>query len=673
MKYSYLSILMLTIFCACAHKKSGLDRESTEVDSFMSFYRDSIYVDPVNVTARIKEKQQTVRDSFNYYRLHSLWGVGRFMIGEYESAIAADKSVIWFCQSVEHPGSELMELEAVSYNNLGAYYHNIGQRDSAIYYMQESIEKFVRSGNLRMLPSTYSNVADFHTFRSDFSTAAHLYRKALFIADSLNLDNQLIPIYSGLGLVYTHLKNFKEASVYFSKLEAVFDTVPVLDQYFIGNAHCNYYHSAKEYEKCLYWIKKANRAAMQIAEPSYRATTEANLGEVYLLLNHPDSAKYFLDKAAVYFFSANAPDAERYYLNGLYAAYYLQANDLQKANAYLSGSYDMTQVNPYYVYFNDLRQEELYRKRGDYRKAYEMTKKTQAYDDSARNATRLHQIAEIDFRYRQDTILMKQNFELTNREHKIVQLKRTNLLVFSLLGVFILLAVIIAIYRRKKRELQRVRQMATITKLRMESIRNRISPHFMFNVLNSVVPNLREYSDLTKPMQLLIESIRGNLLVSEKIALTLSEEIGIVKNYLALLESINTSSHPRVVWSVEPDVDLNILVPSMIIQIPVENAIKYAFEKQDSGNLLEINIAVKDNFIYIGVRDNGIGFDPGRVSHSRKGTGTGLHILYKTIEMLNVINQEKMEFDIKNEVNISSDKQGTSVLIKIPIEYKYEI
>lgn len=673
MKYYLLVVVLLIAFGACINKKKDLDIESMKVDSFMSFYQDSIYTNPVRTMVLIRDIQRLVKDSFNYYRLHSMYGMGCYATGSFDSAVITDKSVIRFCQSVAHPESVVLELEAVAFNNIGSYFYNTGQRDSAVNYMQKAVQSVIRSGNLRNLPLTYTNIADLHTHKGDLPTAADLYRKALFIADSLQLDNQLIPIYCGLGLVYMHLKNFKEADGYFKKLEAFFDTVPAIDQYFIGNARCNYYHSAQEYEKCLYWIKKANHAAVQLAEPSYSAITEANLGEVYLLLNHPDSAKYYLDKAAVFFLADDAPENFKYNLNGLYAAYYLQKNDLRKADEYLSVSYDLTQVNPYYIHFNDIRQEELYKKRGDYRKAYELTKKAQLYDDSARNATRQNQIAEIDFRYRQDTILMKRNFELTSKEQKIVQLKKTNILVFSLLGVFVLLVAAIAIYRRKQRELQRARQMATITQLRMESIRNRISPHFMFNVLNSVIPNLREYADLTRPMQLLIESIRGNLLVSEKIALTLEEEIGIVKNYLALLESIN-HDNPQVVWSVEPDVDLDTLVPSMIIQIPVENAIKYAFEGRKSDKLLEINISCLNKFLVIEVLDNGIGFDPGRSARrTDKGTGTGLHILYKTIEMLNVMNQEKMEFDINNEVNISADKHGTKVLIKIPLDYKYEV
>ena len=67
--------------------------------------------------------------------------------------------------------------------------------------------------------------------------------------------------------------------------------------------------------------------------------------------------------------------------------------------------------------------------------------------------------------------------------------------------------------------------MALATQLRMENIRNRISPHYMFNVLNTVMPTFKQYSELAHPLQLLIQVLRGNLLASEKMAVELQEEI----------------------------------------------------------------------------------------------------------------------------------------------------
>ena len=51
----------------------------------------------------------------------------------------------------------------------------------------------------------------------------------------------------------------------------------------------------------LSWFKKASSISKRFTQGSYIATTEVNFGKVYLLLNQPDSAKYYLDKASAYF------------------------------------------------------------------------------------------------------------------------------------------------------------------------------------------------------------------------------------------------------------------------------------------------------------------------------------------------------------------------------------
>ena len=190
--------------------------------------------------------------------------------------------------------------------------------------------------------------------------------------------------------------------------------------------------------------------------------------------------------------------------------------------------------------------------------------------------------------------------------------------------------------------------MALATQLRMENIRNRISPHYMFNVLNTVMPTFKQYSELAHPLQLLIQVLRGNLLASEKMAVELQEEIELVKNYIALRKETNPNTI-HIEWEITEQVPLQTLIPSMSIQIPVENALKYAFEDNDEQtNTLSIHISKEDRNLSISIRDNGSGYDPGKHSNSKRSTGNGLKVLFRTIELLNSKNTEKIIFDIRN-------------------------
>lgn len=672
MRLSFIVFTILIIFVACDNRKTPISSGSTEMDSLLAAYKQEAKTNPANAMIRIREKQKSVKDSISYNKLNSILAFVCFMDNKIDSAIFYNKDVIQFCMTQNIRDPEIMKLETNTYNDIGVFYQIAGFQDSAIIYLEKAANVASKARDKNKLLDIYVNLADNYNQRSDFPSAASYYRKALFIADSLDIKKDINYIHTGLAHVYTDLKNFKEAEYYFRKVENRFDSLPDYDRYLFGNTRGNYYYSKHEYEKALSWFKKANSVSKRFAQGSYIATTEANLGEVYLLLNQLDSAKYYLDKASSYFLSDEGAPAAKFYIEGLYASYHLKNNNLEKAQLYLSRSYDTSLINPLYVYYNNKRLEDLYKSKGDYKRAYDRSSEAKAYDDSARAITIQNNIAEIDSRYRQDTIVLKRDIQLAHNEQKLLRAERTNILIISLFVIGILTLIIFEIYRRKQQELQRIRQLSVITKLRMESIQNRISPHFMFNVLNSVVPNLREYKNLTRPMELLIESIRGNLTISGKLAITLEEEIKIVKGYLALIESVE-SDPPEVQWKISSGVDLKSLVPSMILQIPVENAIKYAFEEKKDKKILVIDIYTSDNILNLEIKDNGVGFNTKQTSNLEKGTGTGLKVLYSTIEVLNVMNNKKMEFDIRNEVNISSDKFGTGVYIKIPLDYKYEL
>ena len=84
--------------------------------------------------------------------------------------------------------------------------------------------------------------------------------------------------------------------------------------------------------------------------------------------------------------------------------------------------------------------------------------------------------------------------------------------------LILLFTIGVVLYNRKKKDLLFQKQKATITGLRMEVVRNRVSPHFIFNALNIILPAFRNYKELEHPMRLLINVLKGNLLFSEKIA-----------------------------------------------------------------------------------------------------------------------------------------------------------
>lgn len=477
-----------------------------------------------------------------------------------------------------------------------------------------------------------------------------------------------------MAQTYANLHNFPLAHHYFDLAEQNPEHRLEHEKYIFANSKGNCLYFEEKYAEALPYFQQAYQVVQNFSQPSLSALVEANLGEIFTLLEKTDSAHYYLDKSCSYYM--NEPTANEevvFYINSLQAALALQEDKLATANYYLSKPYNPLRIGPSYIYLHNKRLMEYYARKKDFEKAYQYKIAVEQYDDSIRNVRSINSINEIDYRYNQDTTLLKRDILISNNQIKLSQQHNIIILVLALLIISVLLAILIFIHIRRKNEQRYNRQMALATQLRMENIRNRISPHYMFNVLNTVMPTFKQYSELAHPLQLLIQVLRGNLLASEKMAVELQEEIELVKNYIALRKETNPNTI-HIEWEITEQVPLQTLIPSMSIQIPVENALKYAFEDNDEQtNTLSIHISKEDRNLSISIRDNGSGYDPGKHSNSKRSTGNGLKVLFRTIELLNSKNTEKIIFDIRN-IGISDPSQhGTLVTITIPFNYQFNI
>ena len=494
------------------------------------------------------------------------------------------------------------------------------------------------------------------------------------VADSLGLGyRDHFAIYSGLAKLYLELENFPEANEYFVKAEQIGNSCTPYERYFFSNTRGNYYYNTKEYEKALDWFRKADRITEAFPQPLYKAIVRGNLGEIFILIRQPDSARFYLDDARRLFGKAYEQPSFRYYMDGLYASLALLENDLSQAERLLSSAHDLNQVNPLYTYYNNRRMEELYYKKKDYRKAYEFKDKADMLNDSLRNVKVRNSLAEIDFRYRQDTTLLKMDIQLINARDEMSRWKTIAYYCVLLLLLSLSASLCWILYRRRKHEKQYWIQMATMNRLRMAVVRNRISPHFIFNALNIILPTFRQYDGLDKPIRLLIKVLRGNLFFSEQIAVSLKDEIQLVKEYLQL-RLLGNPDRIRIIWELPPEIPDAWKIPSMSVQIPVENAVKYAFDPENEEACIHIRIIEKQGSLFIAIEDNGIGLTADMQNRQEEqGTGYGLKILRQTIDILNSRNKNKMNFIIQDRNLLESGGHGTLVSLVVPLDYTFDL
>ena len=625
---------------------------------------------PRQVIKVFSATRSRLHDSLDYYNLLSHESRCYYYLNQMDEAFRVNGQVITYCErNALADRNRIRILLGDAYNNRGVFWQELGQRDSALLSLKKAADALRGVTTPRTsLPSIYVNLADCYMQEGDYSWCGYYYRQALLQADSLGIgDRDYFAIYSGLAKLYTELGNYPEADDYFRKAEQLRKSCTAYERYFFANTRGNYYYNTKEYDYALEWFRRADRITDAFPQPLYKAIVHGNLGETFILLKQPDSARFYLDDARRLFGKAYDQPAFRYYMDGLYASLALLENDLPLAERLLSGVYEQEQVNPLYTYYNNRRMAELYEKKGDYRKAFDFSRMAEHIDDSLRNEKVRNSLAEIDFRYRQDTTLLRKDMQLISAREEVGQWKMLSYIFVLLLLSFFLTVLSLYLYRRRRREKQYWARMMTVNRLKMALVRSRVSPHFIFNVLNAVLPSLRQYGELDQPIRLLVKVLRSNLSFSERLAVPMSEEIGFVKDYLRL-RLWGDPDRIRVVWDLPEPLPSNWLVPSMFIQIPVENAIKHGLRGIEGHRELNISIRSGNNGVNVEITNNGIGYKPKVMTSD---TGKGMQVIYQTIMLLNRRNTEHIRFNIGqlNPENIG--QEGTKVEIFFPSTFDF--
>ena len=171
-------------------------------------------------------------------------------------------------------------------------------------------------------------------------------------------------------------------------------------------------------------------------------------------------------------------------------------------------------------------------------------------------------------------------------------------------------------------------------------------------------------------MMSLVKLLRRSLEVSSQTTVNLAEELDFVTTYVSL-ECNTWGADFRFEINCPESIDTTTTqIPSMIIQIPVENAIKHGLRGTEGKKMLAIDIEDKENDTVITVRNNGTGYKPRLMS---SGTGKGLKVIYQTIELLNIKNKNKIRFSISADNPENTGSEGTRVVISIPKSYNYHI
>lgn len=176
--------------------------------------------------------------------------------------------------------------------------------------------------------------------------------------------------------------------------------------------------------------------------------------------------------------------------------------------------------------------------------------------------------------------------------------------------------------RSQERERRAVELEAMLTRAKLQALRTQINPHFLFNTLNSIATlvyvNPRAADEMLGDLS---ELLRRSLNSMEEQEIPLAQELEFIGSYLRI-EQKRFGERLRLEQSV-PDELMKALVPALILQPLVENAIRHGIEPRRGPGLISIEAKQEGKHLRLMVQDNGRGL-PGADSNNSARRGIGL-------------------------------------------------
>lgn len=162
-------------------------------------------------------------------------------------------------------------------------------------------------------------------------------------------------------------------------------------------------------------------------------------------------------------------------------------------------------------------------------------------------------------------------------------------------------------YRRfRERERSALVLESNLANARLSALRAQLHPHFLFNSLNAIAALLRRDPRLAEAtLMSLSDLLRLALSQAEKQEVPLREEMNFVNRYLEI-QQIRFGDKLRVEQDVAP-ATLDCLVPTLLLQPLVENAIRHGIEPAENSGLLRITAHRNNGKLIMTVEDDGVG------------------------------------------------------------------
>jgi len=218
-----------------------------------------------------------------------------------------------------------------------------------------------------------------------------------------------------------------------------------------------------------------------------------------------------------------------------------------------------------------------------------------------------------------------------------------------------------------KQHQEKYRLLRENSELQIRSLQVQMNPHFIFNILNSIQSLIMQskIKDALQYLGSLGSIIRMNLENVSEEYIPLEEEIRFLKKYIEIEELRFKKKFQIELQNEIPE--MNILVPPMLIQPIIENAIKHGVRGLNDGGLVTVSFTVENENLVVTVEDNGIGRIASNKTKIERHQSKGQELIEKRLNLLNEKNKTKANSITITDLEENGQASGTKVIVTLEL------
>jgi tetratricopeptide (TPR) repeat protein len=538
------------------------------------------------------------------------FGVNYWYMGEDLKALQMYKEVMAYYKSVDDErGTARMA------NNIALIYYNNADYKNALQHHDYASDAFRRLGMKKNLINSLTNSGVVFLAISDYPKALALFLEALSYSEVDDVTEKG-NLFNNLGLVYKNLEQFPLAIDYYTQAITLFEELGHLQAKALAMGNlANILSELGDYEKSGQMLLDALSINLTIGNKRRIASDYANLGVLKRRQGDKVMAKEYYNDALKLYEEIDDPlNMSFVYLEIAKLAskpkdrILFQTKALAKAETAGSISRKMEahhQISGSYEELNNPSLALYHYKR------YTSLKDSLFNQENEKKITRI----QIEYEYQMKE---KELNALFSAEKEILELEKekeaqlSSLYMMASAGLLLLIGWIIFLNKKKlnyqKAKLSAEHQMKQ-TELEMKALRAQMNPHFIFNALSSISNFLlkNQAEDADYYLGKFSKLIRMTLENSEYKEISLHQEILMLEQYVAL-ESLRLGKKLLFEVKCDPENAVQmIMVPPLILQPLVENAIWHGISKVECDGVIQVIICKSGSNWEIKIRDNGAG------------------------------------------------------------------